>query len=143
MIRKANLQLKSQYLCAEILERKGLNSMRDCLMLWRYNLRKMKTQKLEAEANKMIERREDVAIECKWARVLVAEERVRMRKKKILTTCFMAFKTELTEKKYVERYAIEPMKWKNKERYLRLAMKSFKWLMFYKKTKRAYLKYKK
>lgn len=31
--------------------------MKDCIMLWRCNLRKIKAEKLEFEANKMIETR--------------------------------------------------------------------------------------
>jgi hypothetical protein len=32
--------------------------MKDCILLWRCNLRKLKSKKLDIEANKMIESRE-------------------------------------------------------------------------------------
>lgn len=55
----------------------------------------------------------------------------------------MAFKTELTEKIYLENYQIEPMNKKINERIVRTAINGWKWLMHYKRTKRSYLKYKK
>lgn len=55
----------------------------------------------------------------------------------------MAFKTEVTEKLYEQRYKIKPMKEIMNENLKKIVIKGLKWLMFYKKTKRAYLKYKK
>ena len=74
---------------------------------------------------------------------MVAQERLRMKRKKMLATCFMAFKTEVTEKLYEQRYKIKPMKEIMNEKLKKIVIKGLKWLMFYKKTKRAYLKYKK
>lgn len=60
MKRKIESQLKSQYLCAEILERKAKLCMKDCILLWRCNIRKLQSEKLDFESNVMIETREDV-----------------------------------------------------------------------------------
>lgn len=66
-----------------------------------------------------------------------------MKRKKILAAFFMAFKTEITERIYIERFKINPFMQKYNERLLKKSMNGLKWLMFYKKTKRAYLKFKK
>ena len=60
-----------------------------------------------------------------------------------MITCFMAMKTDWTDKKYLDRYKFDIMDKKINDRLVKTAMKGLKWLMFYKKTKRSFLKYKK
>ena len=54
----------------------------------------------------------------------------------------MAFKNEVTDRKN-EESKIKPLQEKIEQRVVVTAMKGLKWLMFYKRTKRAYLKHKK
>ena len=82
----------------------------------------------------MIEDREEVADSCKVQGLLVANQRLRLRRKKIMATCLMAFKTEVTEKIYEQRYKVKPFRQKLNERYLRDAMKELKWNVFFQKT---------
>ena len=58
MLKKMDKQLKSQMMCADILLRKGRNCMKDCMILWRCNLRKLKCERMEQEANAIIDSRE-------------------------------------------------------------------------------------
>lgn len=58
MLKKMDAQMKSQMMCADILLKKGRNCMKDCMILWRCNLRKLKCEKMEEEANVIIDRRE-------------------------------------------------------------------------------------
>lgn len=46
IMKKEDSQFKSQLLCADILFRKAKNCMKDCLIIWRSNLRKMKCDKM-------------------------------------------------------------------------------------------------
>lgn len=52
-------------------------------------------------------------------------------------------KTDWTEKNYLEVRQIGKIQSKIDKRLVRQTMEGLKWLMFYKKTKRAYLKYTK
>lgn len=58
--KKIESQLKSQDLCADILFKRARNCMKDCLILWRCNLNKVKCDKMKAEADYMIHHREDI-----------------------------------------------------------------------------------
>ena len=60
ILRKMKSHAKSQELCVDILLRKAKNCQKDCLILWRCNLKKLKCEKMEAEASYMIENREDI-----------------------------------------------------------------------------------
>ena len=66
-----------------------------------------------------------------------------MKRQKLMIKYFMELKNEWSMNKYLQRYKVDRMQNKINDRIVRVAIKGLKWLMFYKKTKRAYLKYKK
>ena len=74
---------------------------------------------------------------------MISTENVRFKTKKILIACFMGMKADWTEKSYGENYQIAKLEAKVDKRLVKQSMMGLKWLMFYKKTKRAYLKFKK
>ena len=45
---------KSEMMCADILLKKGRRFMRDCMMMWRCNMRNMQCEKMEHEVEEIL-----------------------------------------------------------------------------------------
>ena len=99
MLKKMDSQLKSQYLCADIMLRKGKNCMKDCMILWRANMRKLECEKMETKANEIMEKKEVMKEECREKAHFISEEVIRVKRRKMLIKIFMAFKGEVTDRK--------------------------------------------
>lgn len=57
MLKKMDSQLKSSYQCANLLFKKGRNCLKDCLILWRANMRKIRCEKMQKQGYEIEEKR--------------------------------------------------------------------------------------
>ena len=64
LVKNMDSQLKSEYMCADILLKKARNCMKDCMIIWRCNMRKLQCVKMEKEAEEIVQKKEILKNEC-------------------------------------------------------------------------------
>jgi hypothetical protein len=132
---------KAQDLFVPMFERKEKKLMLDALILWKCNIKKLRQDEIQTRLDNLDTYEEEMKEEIKDRAWLISNEVPRVASKQLVATVFMGFKQVWLEA-VTRRRTIQPMLERAKETRKRNAMTHWKWLVYYKKTKRAYLQHK-
>ena len=140
--RNYDKKYRSQLVCIKLMEKKHKRWLADGFSYWRYNMRHGYSDMLRYKVQHIDDHHEEIKNGIFSKADLYANEVIRKKYYLLKSQVFMGFKNEWIRTKQNNKKII-PMLQKIDHHRLFNAMRNWKWLMFYKKTKRSYLPYKK
>lgn len=116
--------------------------MKSAIHLWKVNIRKQKQEVIAEKLSHLDEYERQIREEIKERAELISNEVPKYNLKKLIVQTFMSFKQMWLNEQTIRR-KIRPLQQKREQALVRDMMNRWKWLIYYKRTKRAYLKYTK